>query len=263
MPTNFHTHTYRCLHALGTEEEYVLEAIEQGVTTLGFSDHAPFPDHDFGLRMSYKELDDYINAVEQSQQKHKDKIEIFKGLEIEYFPKYINYYRELLEKRELDYLALGEHMYITPKGHIHNIFFAESTADYIEYAAAVCEAIETGLFQFIAHPDVMFSNNYDWDENCDRATEMIIDCAEKNDMILEYNANGIRKNLQAFNDGIRYPYPHEKFWQAVSKTNIRVIVGSDCHSPQQVYDEYMRKAEQMSHRLKLNVIENIFDGKKL
>lgn len=263
MPTNFHTHTYRCLHAFGTEEEYIIEAISKGLTVLGFSDHAPFPDEDFGLRMDYKELDDYINTLDSLKQKYNDKIRIFKGLEIEYFPKYMNYYRELLEKRGLDYLALGEHMYLSSTGNTDNIFFAKSTKDYIEYAAAVCEAAETGLFQFIAHPDVMFCNNYEWDENCDRASEMIISCAEKNHIILEYNANGIRRNLRAFSDGIRYPYPHEKFWLAVSKTNITTVVGSDCHSPEQVYDEYMRKAEQMAYRLGLNVTENIFDGKKL
>ena len=43
MKVNLHTHTYRCGHAEGTEEEYVLAAIENGYVKLGFSDHTPFP----------------------------------------------------------------------------------------------------------------------------------------------------------------------------------------------------------------------------
>ncbi|MFV0479993.1 MAG: PHP domain-containing protein [Anaerorhabdus sp.] len=39
---NFHTHTYRCKHAIGRDEEYVIEAIKAGVKVLGFSDHMPF-----------------------------------------------------------------------------------------------------------------------------------------------------------------------------------------------------------------------------
>ena len=43
---NYHTHTKRCGHAIGEDEEYVLRAIENGFDEIGFSDHAPmlFPD---------------------------------------------------------------------------------------------------------------------------------------------------------------------------------------------------------------------------
>ena len=42
MDYNFHVHTWRCSHATGTEEEYILRAIENGVRYMGFSDHVPF-----------------------------------------------------------------------------------------------------------------------------------------------------------------------------------------------------------------------------
>lgn len=257
MITNFHTHTNRCCHAEGSEEDYVSEAIRQGVVQMGFSDHAPFPDYDFGFRMQYNELNDYLSAIEQSQRKHKGEIQLFKGLEIEYFPHYQNYYRELFDKYRLDYLALGEHMYIDANGKRKNIFFANSTQDYIDYANAVCEAIETKLFSFVAHPDVMFTNPFNWDSSCENASRLIIDCAEKNDVILEFNANGIRKNVRAYPEGIRCPYPHKSFWEIVQKTNIRVIIGSDNHIPSQIHDDYVRKAEQMAHRWGLNVVQSI------
>lgn len=41
MLTNYHTHTTRCGHAEGTEEEYILTALRCGFKVLGFSDHAP------------------------------------------------------------------------------------------------------------------------------------------------------------------------------------------------------------------------------
>ena len=63
--TNFHTHCQRCRHAFGTEEDYLKSAIEKNLDQLGFSDHAPFPDHDFGNRMPFEELPDYISAIEQ------------------------------------------------------------------------------------------------------------------------------------------------------------------------------------------------------
>ena len=41
MRTNYHTHTTRCLHATGSDEEFVLSAIKGGYQELGFSDHTP------------------------------------------------------------------------------------------------------------------------------------------------------------------------------------------------------------------------------
>ncbi len=38
---NYHTHTSRCGHAGGSDEEYVQAAIKAGYQILGFSDHAP------------------------------------------------------------------------------------------------------------------------------------------------------------------------------------------------------------------------------
>lgn len=38
--TNFHTHTSRCHHAFGNDEEFVRTAIQNGFEVLGFSDHA-------------------------------------------------------------------------------------------------------------------------------------------------------------------------------------------------------------------------------
>ena len=62
MKVNYHTHTYRCKHAGGTEEDYIKAAIENDFDIIGISDHAPFPDYDFGYRMDYCELDEYINT---------------------------------------------------------------------------------------------------------------------------------------------------------------------------------------------------------
>ena len=54
MIANYHTHTPRCNHAVGTEREYVENALEAGLQILGFSDHSPyiFPgDYYSGFRM--------------------------------------------------------------------------------------------------------------------------------------------------------------------------------------------------------------------
>lgn len=43
LRNNYHTHTKRCGHAEGEDEDYVLEALGSGITDLGFSDHIMLP----------------------------------------------------------------------------------------------------------------------------------------------------------------------------------------------------------------------------
>ena len=78
---NFHTHTFRCHHAVGQDREYVEKAIEQGIKTLGFSDHSPyFFDGDYysHFRMRPEEFDGYVNSLLALRDEYKDDIDIFK-----------------------------------------------------------------------------------------------------------------------------------------------------------------------------------------
>ena len=229
------------------------------MTELGFSDHGPFPDKDYGLRMLYDELDEYIASLDRLREKYIDRIKIFKGLEIEYYPACCGYYRTLLEEKKLDYLALGAHTFFDRNGSFRNIFFAESTDDVYDYAQNVCQAIESGFFRFVAHPDIFFINYLPVDDNIIKACSMISDYAAEHDMILEYNANGYRRARRMYHDGFRYPYPHEMFWRMAAEKNIRVIIGSDCHSPDQVCDESFIFAEKKALQLGLRLCDSIFE----
>ena len=63
---NLHTHTYRCHHAKGTDEEYVIKAIENGYDLIGFSDHAPylFPNgYVSSFRMLPSEAEGYAKSI--------------------------------------------------------------------------------------------------------------------------------------------------------------------------------------------------------
>ncbi len=257
MKTNYHTHTKRCLHAQGLEEDYVQAALGYGVSVLGFSDHAPFPDHDFGYRMPYEELQTYFSAVDRVTTQFQSDIIIKKGLEIEYMPQYEDYYQRLLTKDRLDYLLLGEHFYCDDAGTIYNIYGAESTEAYPIYARAIAKALDTGYFSCVAHPDLFTINSYRWDKNCDEAVDIILEAAARHDAVLEFNANGLRRGIQDYPEGKRYMYPHRKFWEKVPGSGIRVIVGADSHEPNQIWDGMMDKALEVLEELGIQPIETL------
>lgn len=257
MRTNYHTHTNRCLHAFGTEEDYIQAALDAGMDVLGFSDHAPFPDRDFGMRMPYSELDPYFTAVEKLAAENASRITILKSLEIEYLPGYEEYYEYLRGTRATDYLLLGEHFYFNSRGEIFNIYNACGTQDYIPYANSIAAAAKTGCFEIIAHPDLFTLNKFAWDRNCDAATEIILQAALDTGTVLEFNANGFRRGLHDYPDGKRHMYPHINFWKKVAETDASVIIGADAHEPYQVWDGCMDTAIAYLRDLGITPIETL------
>ena len=107
---NLHTHTYRCNHASGKDEEYVIKAIQNGYSTIGFSDHAPyiFPSgHISSFRMLPNEAEGYAKSINSLKEKYKGKIDIKLGFELEYYPALFEKEIEFLKTFNYDYLILG------------------------------------------------------------------------------------------------------------------------------------------------------------
>ena len=122
MKANYHTHTARCGHATGTDEDYVLAAIEQGFDELGFSDHVPWPYQDGythpSVRMRVDQMPGYLNSVRALAAQYKDKIHILTGFECEYFPDYMNWLADMRAENHLDYLILGKCHEVLDAAHL-------------------------------------------------------------------------------------------------------------------------------------------------
>ena len=81
MKANWNTHTFRCGHASGTDEDYVKAAIRAGIEVLGFSDNAPFRESFPEERMDYSQLEDYRRSILGLKKKYKDEIEMNESTE--------------------------------------------------------------------------------------------------------------------------------------------------------------------------------------
>ena len=259
MRTNFHTHTPLCGHALGeSAAEYAAAAYDANLKILGFSDHAPFQDHDFGYRMSFDDLITYFEEIDYLKRQYTGKMEIRKALEIEYLPEYTkgkNYYEWLLTEQKLDYLLLGEHFFRDSKNQLFNLYNIPSEEFILAYAKACSEAMHTRYFKILAHPDLFGVNPFPWGKVQEQATDIIIEAAIKNDVILEFNANGFRRGLQEYTDGKRYMYPLDPFWDKVKGSPAKVIVGSDTHNPMEIWDYAMEQAFDYLQALGITPIE--------
>ena len=231
---NYHTHTYRCGHAIGTDEEYILAAIEAGYKILGFSDHGPYK----GLplprsRMTWEQVDEYVDSLTYLKEKYKDRIEIHIGLETEYYPDYHKEKEELLEK--VEYLILGQHS-MRPTGE--GTFFRFNTKEQLmQYAEDICKGLETGMYAYLAHPDVYIYHQDSFDKTCKTVARMIMEKAAETDTPVEINVHGVLRGKQSFPNGtVQYWYPHKDFWKIAAEYPIRCIYGIDAHDPKQLLD---------------------------
>ncbi len=249
MNYNFHTHTYRCGHAEGTDEEYVLRAIECGIKHLGFSDHVPlkFSDgHESNYRCPTAEAEGYIQSIKALREKYKDKIDIKIGFEMEYYPSLFESTLAYVKKLGADYLIMGQH-FLGPENEGYSSVSSVGGSDkelIKSYSDRVVEGLKTGAFTYVAHPDAF---NFFGDPEAYKAEMRRICVASKEENIpLEINLLGIRTDRH---------YPNPLFWEIAGEVGAPVTFGSDAHDPIDTYDgKSVEKALKMVKKYGLNYI---------
>lgn len=259
----YHSHTYRCGHATGTEEEYILSAIKEGYKVIGFTDHVFFPHFSQpGMRGDYCELEDYIKTIRDLREKYKDQIEIYLGFECEYSPLLKDYYEYLLKETEIEYLILGQHLFFDDLSHIRWLGGHAPDEGIIRYTETVIEAMESGLFTYFAHPDLFVRFFEKFTPLVESCVRKICECAKRNDIPLEINLGALR-GMRPRKEG-RMTYPCEEFFSIVSEYNNKVLIGIDAHAPHDYSPEVsdIAYAEYLINKYKLNAITRLNITKK-
>ncbi|NLC97297.1 MAG: histidinol-phosphatase [Erysipelotrichaceae bacterium] len=249
---NYHTHTKRCGHAIGNDEDYVINAIKAGYKILGFSDHAPYIIPKKGERMNYEQYDEYISSIKELKEKYKDDIEILIGVELEYYPSQME---DLLRyRKELDYCILGQHEQEINGRSNYNL---SKPYELLEYADSIEKACDMGLADIVAHPDIFMFSYPKWDKYCTQATETIIDACKRNNIPFELNCGGIKYGKLIYKDGDRYAYPNKKVFEIVANKKCPVILGHDTHDPSHFLNEYwVNTTLEIVKDYDLNIIES-------
>ena len=255
----YHSHTTRCGHATGTDEEYVLSAIKHGFKVIGFTDHVFFPGIEQPrMRGNYDQLDNYVNSIKELKEKYKDKIEIHLGFECEYSPIWKEYFHFLKDKIGIEYLILGQHLFFDDASNVRWLANHSSPEEALKrYTDTVIEAMESGLFTYFAHPDlfVRFFANFDsFTINCCRR---ICEKAKELDIPLEINL-GMLRGMRPAKPG-KLIYPCEEFFSLVGEYRNKVIIGVDAHDPND-FDPNVSDfayAEYLINKYNLNAITRL------
>ncbi len=229
LKTNFHTHTARCRHAVGTDDAYAQAALAHGFHTLGFADHTPWPydrEMENNVRMDVRELPMYVFSLLHLRDRYRGKLEIQIGLECEYFEEYLPWLREQLASQALDYIIFGNH-YAAP-GAPYFGRYACNKEMLQRYVESSLRGMECRDFAYFAHPDLFMRAYARFDGECEKASRAICERAAKLGVVLEYNLSGIAIGAA---HGDAECYPHDAFWRIAADCGCTCIIGFDAHSP--------------------------------
>lgn len=227
-----HSHTTLCRHAVGTTDEYAQAALDAGLSGYTISCHNPMPDG-FGqhVRMTSEEFPEYLDLVAATRARWEGRLDVRLGLECDYFPGYEDWLARQTASAEFDYVLGSVHPQLNEfRERFHNGDPREFQQIYFEQLAA---AAETGLFDCLAHPDLVKNDAPEaWDpdavlDDIARALDRIAATG----MAMELNTSGANKRVAEMN-----PFPG--MLRAMCERNIPVVIGADAHQPERVGDRF-------------------------
>lgn len=232
-----HSHTPLCKHARGEPREYALAAVESGLRGAIITCHGPLPDGiSSSVRMSPEEWPLYQEMVREAAEGLEGEAELQLGVEMDYLPGLEPWNRKILDSTRLSYVLGSVHSHI--KYYVAVYFNDDWPSFFATYYQHLAEAAESGMFDCLAHPDIVKNQNPEaWES--DFPEKAILDCLDRvaaAGTAMELNTSGRNKVLPEMNPG-----PQILRWMA--EREIPVVVGADAHDPHRAGDNFRSAIE--------------------
>lgn len=232
---DYHIHTPRCGDAEGDYEEYIQEALQKGITEIGFSGHSPQYFLPKGERkresaIPEEELSTYIQEVEKLREKYQGRITVRIGLEVDFVPGKEEAMYSIVDFYSWDYLLLSVH-YLDGWPFDHPKYIGRYQEEdinevYRRYYRTLKMGVETGVFDVVAHFDLPKKFGFLATETIVEVEEVLQSCREHN-MVLEINTAGFYKPIGE-------AYPSFAILEQANKLGLQLCLGSDAHRPHEV-----------------------------
>ena len=227
LRVDLHNHTSLCNHATGSMEEYVKEAIKEGIDVFGFSCHNPMH-FDAQYRMRFEELPFYLGEILRLKEKYHGQIEILSALEIDFLPQFMD---EHLFTLPLDY-RIGAVHFLGDWGFDNPEFIKEYTRRdinecWVEYFKATEMLAKSGKFDILAHMDLLKVFKHYPTKDIRKEIESALKAIKQANMCIELNAAGFRKEVGE-------QYPSKEILEMAFALEIPITFGSDAHAIPQI-----------------------------
>ena len=227
---DYHTHTPLCRHAEGWPVDYARVAAERGLGELGFADHNPMPQYLDDWRMRREDLPRYFEEIARARAGFPQ-LNIKLGLECDFIPGQESWIEEITGMAEWDYL-IGSVHYLRQGWEVdhpkyvgrHEIHAEEIWRDYWDLYG---RCIRSGLFDFVAHPDLPKKFGITPTGDLRRFYEPAVAALAETGMAFEINTAGLRRDC-------REVYPARGFVELARTAGVPLLINSDAHTPEDV-----------------------------
>lgn len=241
MPADYHTHTPLCRHAEGEPEAYVDAAIQAGLSEFGMSDHAPAVPEPFDdWRMEEAELPAYFDLVDRARAHAGDRIPVRAGLECDWLAGCEPWITDLASRYDWDYLIGSVHYlddwdFDNPKWLGR---WAETDVELVwrHYWDTYAAMADSGLFDILAHPDLVKKFSYRPDGDLTRFYAPAIEAIAGSGKAIELNTAGWHKPCAE-------AYPSADFLKLAHSAGIPLVISSDAHAPAEVARDFTSAIE--------------------
>lgn len=235
---NFHIHSTGSDGKL-TPEEIVKEAIKAGITHICFTDHYKRPE---GTEVNdwSKEFhsDNYFREVDRLKKEYEDKINIYFGVEFDWFEEHKDWIVGEIKKRDYDFILGSVHFLKFKEKYLILGWFDKFWEEILkkthpdkyvrEYYNQVRLMVESGLFDCVSHLDVVKVgnvNNKYFDKNSEWYKKEVLetlDTIKKEGIAIEINASGWTTSQGE-------QYPSEWILREAFSRGIPIVIGTDFH----------------------------------
>jgi histidinol-phosphatase (PHP family) len=253
---DYHIHTNYTRDATGIVEEYCKRAQELGLKEIAFTNHLiflkfkniPGIEKSEVSKMSIK-LDQIAQHYQQIEKARKQfDIKIKFGMEIDYFEDYEKEIERVINNHPFDFV-LGSTHFVDgfvigdPNSAIEFFRGRDIFEAYKKYFSGLKKAIESRLFDVMAHPDIIRKYAVQYAdipfEKYSNQVEDIVKALVKNKVGIELNTYGY---IHPANDS----YPSIEFLKICKESGVKIVtIGSDAHSPARLGLELEKGIEKL------------------
>jgi len=235
---DLHTHTARCGHAQGMEEDYIEKALELGLAAIAVTDHIPFywlpaEQHDPSLAMPPEALPGYVESVLALKEKYRGRIEVLLGIEADYIEGQEEALRALLAAYPFDVVLGSVHwldgFWVDAPSSRHRYEQGPEAVEGIwrAYWTKLEKAIRSGLFDVIAHLDLPKKFGFFPRKPLAALEERVLAALVEQGVAVELSSAGRRKPVGE-------DYPSRRWLERLAEARLPMVLSSDAHAPEEV-----------------------------
>jgi histidinol-phosphatase (PHP family) len=241
MVTDYHTHTEKGPYTVEWLEHFLRVAQARGIEEYGVSEHAyrfqqtaHLFDNPWIRERRTENIDEYYKMVEAARHVgHRVKF----GIELDFIPGTEAALERFIKEYPFDYVIgsvhwLGDFGFdlLEMKDKWLN---RDLKATYDEYFSILTQMVESNLFDFVGHADVIKVFGYEPDDPMFLSDwyERLAETFANNNAVIEVSTAGLRKPV-----GKLYPAPG--LLQASFNRHVPIVINSDAHRPEDVGADY-------------------------